>query len=966
MALVRCGWGIALIAGVWCCWIGAQAAEVELVLLSPPRLVRPGELAVHALRCAHRGDASLQVQLDVEVPPGWSLVAGAETLSLGPGQEEVVFLVVVVPYSAPAGTYSLVVQARWNGQATQAEARVQVEPVLGLSLVVPSPQGVTPGRTTAFEVQVVNQGNVVERVVVDCSVPEGWGCEVRPTELMLGPQEWGGVQGELVVRAGVRPGRRVVRFRARSDSGAEASGAWFVDVLPPTPEAVVGTALADVEMKFAGRLAYDVLQGRAGSSLTLQGVGLVLDGRIEFDSQWAGPWDPQPYRPLRVSFLYDSPGVRAEMGNVSAQLAPLLLGVSAQGFSAELRLPQAKLFLLSGWHEGEARFGARALGLADLAQLSWEGGLAYWDVRRAVRTVAISGWLGLILAHGLKVELEGGLSSQAGLVARAARVAVGLAEWLSPLPQSSLRLELYGADRGFPGPYADRGGFLLSGALRAEPWAVRFSVRWERDNLPPVLFLTTLAHSEITAAVDWAPEGRWLAAFARLGIERVQEMAAAPNVDARVRTVELGARLGELPLEITLRGRWRWEEDLLVPSEQALQVYSQQLRWVWGDVRLTLALEQEVRPAWGTATPRAQLGVQIPGGLDLTWSWGPVDSRLTFSVGLRPLAERWSVSASLSGRWDREGKATALELGAGFEVEFGFNPPFLPVKGWLQGRVFVDGNGNGRWDAGEEGVAGAVLKANSERVATGSDGAFLFPPFPPGTYELTVESLPPGLKALLEFPISAVVVLAGRTEVHIPCLPLAEVTGVVFDDLNRNGLWDSGEPGLRRLRVVLFRAGQLVDEAFSDPTGKFAFVDLEPGSYEVRLDPAFVPEGYEPTTPQAAAVELAPGGKVEARFGLWRRPRLVVVFQLPVAEFVWRPEQPRAGEPVEFDGTPSYDPDGAIVDWAWDFTGDGVPDARGPQPRWTFDAAGLYLVTLTVTDNDGFQHRLSLAVEVVP
>ncbi|MCK6512915.1 PKD domain-containing protein [Myxococcota bacterium] len=72
---------------------------------------------------------------------------------------------------------------------------------------------------------------------------------------------------------------------------------------------------------------------------------------------------------------------------------------------------------------------------------------------------------------------------------------------------------------------------------------------------------------------------------------------------------------------------------------------------------------------------------------------------------------------------------------------------------------------------------------------------------------------------------------------------------------------------------------------------------------------------------------------------------------------------PRAGAartvktntPVSFDGSASTDPDGQIVKYAWDFDHtDGVgEDATGAKVTHTFAKAGVYQVTLTVTDNHG-------------
>jgi hypothetical protein len=60
-----------------------------------------------------------------------------------------------------------------------------------------------------------------------------------------------------------------------------------------------------------------------------------------------------------------------------------------------------------------------------------------------------------------------------------------------------------------------------------------------------------------------------------------------------------------------------------------------------------------------------------------------------------------------------------------------------------------------------------------------------------------------------------------------------------------------------------------------------------------------------------------------------------------------------AGSPIQFDGTGSFDTDGAIVSYAWDF-GDGSTGA-GPTPTHTYAEDGEYMVSLCVTDDDGLE-----------
>ncbi len=60
------------------------------------------------------------------------------------------------------------------------------------------------------------------------------------------------------------------------------------------------------------------------------------------------------------------------------------------------------------------------------------------------------------------------------------------------------------------------------------------------------------------------------------------------------------------------------------------------------------------------------------------------------------------------------------------------------------------------------------------------------------------------------------------------------------------------------------------------------------------------------------------------------------------------------GETITLDGSGSFDPDGPIAKYEWDFDGDGKPDATGPKVSFTCPATpGSVTITLTVTDSAG-------------
>ena len=82
----------------------------------------------------------------------------------------------------------------------------------------------------------------------------------------------------------------------------------------------------------------------------------------------------------------------------------------------------------------------------------------------------------------------------------------------------------------------------------------------------------------------------------------------------------------------------------------------------------------------------------------------------------------------------------------------------------------------------------------------------------------------------------------------------------------------------------------------------------------------------------------------------------------PVATFSFTPASPRKGQSVEFDASSSYDVDGSIASYAWDF-GDGST-AFGVIVTHAYTSAGTYTVKLTVMDNDGGTNSSSVKITV--
>lgn len=130
-----------------------------------------------------------------------------------------------------------------------------------------------------------------------------------------------------------------------------------------------------------------------------------------------------------------------------------------------------------------------------------------------------------------------------------------------------------------------------------------------------------------------------------------------------------------------------------------------------------------------------------------------------------------------------------------------------------------------------------------------------------------------------------------------------------------------------------------------------AQIPLSPGTHSVELSLS----GYQATTRQ---VTIVAGQTTQLYVPLLP----VVANRPPVAVFTASPPNPVVGQSVLFNATGSYDPDGSIVSYTWDY-GDGT-GASGPIVSHSYATGATYFARLTVTDNTGAIHSTTQPISV--
>src|SRR5207237_7362462 len=80
------------------------------------------------------------------------------------------------------------------------------------------------------------------------------------------------------------------------------------------------------------------------------------------------------------------------------------------------------------------------------------------------------------------------------------------------------------------------------------------------------------------------------------------------------------------------------------------------------------------------------------------------------------------------------------------------------------------------------------------------------------------------------------------------------------------------------------------------------------------------------------------------------------------ADFGFSPTNPKAGNTLFFDATPSS---GGVVTWTWDF-GDGSAPGSGQKPSHVYATAASWVVRLTITNSSGQTATTTKTVSVAP
>ena len=318
------------------------------------------------------------------------------------------------------------------------------------------------------------------------------------------------------------------------------------------------------------------------------------------------------------------------------------------------------------------------------------------------------------------------------------------------------------------------------------------------------------------------------------GVSEPFTLNAKESIGMGVGTVRTGALSGKVWYDANYNGKWDDGESGL--TDAVITLYSPDLNLS----RTTQADESGAYAFRGLQPGDYRLDFALPSGMIFTY---PGTSLITDTANRSSVAVHVEVDVT-----------TALgPVGA------------MPAAG-LSFSLYEDANLNGVRDDGEKPVPGASVKAAQggrtvQSAVTDETGMAMLDSLRGGETTLSV-SLPDGfifsfdqdglfsLDGSAQTKAESVVTLDGAqpdarfaAAVTVP----ASVSGMLFDDLDNSGVYQSGDALLGGYTVQAVAAdGRTAAEAVTDEAGVYLLSPLMPGDYTVRflLDEAYVASPY--------------------------------------------------------------------------------------------------------------------------
>lgn len=180
--------------------------------------------------------------------------------------------------------------------------------------------------------------------------------------------------------------------------------------------------------------------------------------------------------------------------------------------------------------------------------------------------------------------------------------------------------------------------------------------------------------------------------------------------------------------------------------------------------------------------------------------------------------------------------------------------------------VFKDKDFDEKFTEKDEPIKDIKVKLNKIEMPTNKDGKISFTEIPPGSYTFSIDlsEIPIGFACSTKIEPMIIINEGEDIYLNFPVVPTGKISGAVFIDKNRNGIWDTNEKGSAD---ILLYANDI--PIYTSLTGKYRFRNIISGMVKVKIDITSLPENFELTTKESIEVKLLPKEEIKnINFGI--------------------------------------------------------------------------------------------------
>lgn len=203
-------------------------------------------------------------------------------------------------------------------------------------------------------------------------------------------------------------------------------------------------------------------------------------------------------------------------------------------------------------------------------------------------------------------------------------------------------------------------------------------------------------------------------------------------------------------------------------------------------------------------------------------------------------------------------------FGASGGKGFQFSKLFEAGRGRIQGRVYLDLNGNGQDEANEPGVAGMTVHLNANRSATTDEkGRYNFSDLHAGEYDVALFSNDLGVRLRATTATGQRTLISSRQTANLSfgVSNLGSIGGRIFNDVFLTNVQSvMSMPGIGGVRLMLRSSEEsgLVIVQSSSSSGNYEFRNVRPGKYTLEIDSSTLPPNFRSPEQTSWSINVEP------------------------------------------------------------------------------------------------------------